>query len=135
KEFIFNTFETVATTLIMPEHFLKNYTPQQYNEIPGLLMGTGPYRLPTPEGWRPSSEPVTLVRNERYWGLKPAFDRLVYYQVKDEVAEETMYRNREVDRFAPTPEQFEKLKKDRAITDRSSTWEYYSPVSGYNFVG
>lgn len=134
KKFIFNTFSTVVETLIMPEHFYSKFTTTQYNEVPGLLMGTGPYRLPTPDQWKPGTR-VEIVRNERYWGLPPAFDRIVYYEVKDEVAEETMYRNREVDRFIPTPEQFEKLKKDPAITARSSTWEYYSPVSGYNFIG
>lgn len=134
KEFIFNTFSTIAETLIMPEHFYSKYTAQQYNEIPGLLMGTGPYRLPTPDGWRPGTR-VELVRNERYWGPAPAFDKLVYYEVKDDVVEETMYRNREIDRFAPTPEQFEKLKTEKAITERSSQWEYYSPVSGYNYIG
>jgi peptide/nickel transport system substrate-binding protein len=135
KEFVFNSFSTVVETLIMPEHFVSKYEPRVYNENPGILMGTGPYRLPTPDGWRPSSEPVTLVRNERYWGTKPAFDRLVYYQVKDDVASETMYRNREIDRFAATPEQFIKLSKDKSITDRSQPVQYFSPVSGYTFVG
>jgi peptide/nickel transport system substrate-binding protein len=76
-----------------------------------------------------------LVRNERYWGVRPAFDRLVYYQVKDDVAEETMYRNRQLDRFAGTPEQYERLKNDPSITGRSTSWEYYSPVGGYSFIG
>lgn len=134
KKFVFNTFSTIVETLIMPEHFYSKYTSTQFNEMPGLLMGTGPYRMPTPDGWTPGTR-VEIVRNERYWGVQSAFDRIVYYDVKDEVAEETMYRNREVDRFVPTPEQFEKLKKDAAITGRSSTWEYYSPVAGYNFVG
>lgn len=134
KEFIFNTFNTVSQTLIMPEHFYSKYTPEQYNEIPGLLMGTGPYRLPSPTGWKPGDR-VELVRNERYWGPRPAFDRLVFYDVKDDVVQETMYRNRELDRFAPTPEQFERLKDEPAIKNRSQALSYYSPVSGYTYLG
>lgn len=134
KEFVFNAFSTVAETLIQPKHFYEQFTPAEYNERPGLIMGTGPYRMPSPDSWTPGQQ-VVLVRNERYWGVQPAFDRLVYFEVKDDVAEETMYRNREIDRFAPTPEQFEKLKEEKAITDRSTTWQYYSPVSGYNFIG
>jgi peptide/nickel transport system substrate-binding protein len=134
KEFIFNTFESIAGTGIMPEHFYKKFTAREYNENPGLLMGTGAYRLPAPDTWRPGVR-VELVRNERYWGTPPAIDKLVYYEVKDDTAEETMYRNREIDRFAPTPEQFIKLREDKAITDRSTIWQYYSPVSGYNYIG
>lgn len=134
KEFIFNTFSTVAEMYILSEKFYSKYSVTEYNELPGLVIGTGAYRLPTPDRWRPG-ERVELVRNERYWGVPPAFEKLVYYEVKDDVVEETMYRNREVDRFAATPEQFEKLKDDPAIMSRSTKWEYYSPVSGYNFIG
>lgn len=134
KEFVFNAFSSVVETSILAKHFYEKFTPEQYNEIPGLLIGTGPYRLPSPDGWRPGQR-VELVRNERYWGVRPAFDRLVYHEVKDDVAEETMYRNRELDRFAPTPEQFEKLKDEPAIRDRSSIWQFYSPVSGYSYLG
>lgn len=134
KEFKFNTFSTVVETLIMPEHFYSKFSTKDFNEQPGLLMGTGPYRMATPEGWRPGQR-VEIVRNERYWGGRPAVDRILYYEVKDDVVEETMYRNRELDRFAPTPEQYEKLKNDKSITDRSTTWNYFSPVSGYTFVG
>jgi len=134
KEFVFNAFATVAETLIMPKHFYEGFTPQQYNELPGLLMGTGPYRLATPTEWRPGSG-VEVVRNERYWGTKPAFDKIVYHEVKDDVAEETMFRNRELDRYAATPDAFKKLKEDKSITDRAQILEYYSPVSGYTYVG
>lgn len=134
KEFVFNSFESVATTEIMSKRFYSQYTPQQFNENPGLLIGTGPYRLATPDKWRPGDR-VELLRNDRYWGVKPAFDRYVYYEVKDDVASETLYRNREIDRFAATPEQYRKLKDDPKIAAGSSQWEYYSPVSGYTFLG
>lgn len=132
--FTFNAFSTVVETLILPEHFYSRFTPREYNERPGLVMGTGPYRLPTPDQWTPGTR-VELVRNERYWGVPPAFDKLVYYEVKDDVAEETMFRNREIDRFASTPEQYEKLKDDEGFKQRTTQWQYYSPVSGYTYVG
>jgi peptide/nickel transport system substrate-binding protein len=134
KEFIFNTFESISGTGIMPKHFYEKFTAEQFNENPGLLLGTGPYRMSTPDGWRPGDR-VELYRNERYWGVPPAFDRIVYFEVQEDVAEETMYRNRELDRFAPTPEQFHKLKNDADITKRSTTWNIYTPISGYNYIG
>ena len=132
-EFVFNSFESVGQTGIMSKKFYSQYTPQQFNENPGLLLGTGPYRLATADKWRPG-ERVELFRNDRYWGVKPAFDRYVYYEVKDDVAEETLYRNRELDRIAPPPESFRKLAAEPAIADRSNKFEYYSPVSGYTFL-
>lgn len=134
KEFVFNGLESVSGTAIMSKAFYSKYTEQQFNENPGLLIGTGPYRMATPDQWR-AGQRIELFRNERYWGVKPAFDRLVYYEVKDDVATETLYRNREVDRFAPTPDQYKRLLDDKAITSRSTNWEYYSPISGYNYIG
>lgn len=134
KEFVFNAFETVASLLIMPKHFYEQFSSEQYNELPGLLMGSGPYRLASPTDWRPGSG-VQLVRNDRYWGERPAFNKLVYFEVKDDVAEETMYRNRELDRIAPPPDSFEKLRNDPSITNRSQILQYYSPISGYTYIG
>lgn len=134
KEFVFNGFESIAGTSIMSKAFYSKYAPQEFNENPGLLIGTGAYRLATPDQWRPGQR-VELFRNERYWGVKPAFDRYVYYEVKDDVAEETLFRNRELDRFAPTPEQYRKLLADPNVTSRASNWEYYSIIGGYNYIG
>jgi peptide/nickel transport system substrate-binding protein len=136
KEFIFNTFETVSGTGILPKHFYGRFMKEtrEYNENPGLLMGTGPYRMATPDGWRPG-QPIELFRNERYWGTPPAFDKLVYREVKDDVVQETMFRNRETDRFAATPEQFIKLRDDPQITARSTHHEFYSPLGGYTYIG
>jgi peptide/nickel transport system substrate-binding protein len=135
NKFIFNTFETVSGTSILAKHFYSKYQPREYNENPGLLIGTGPYRMATPDGWRPGTGRIELVRNERYWGVQPPFDRLVYYEVKDDVVEETMFRNREIDRFGSTPEQFVKLKDEPAITSRSNAFDYYSPLGGYTYIG
>ena len=41
----------------MPEHFVSKYSSREYNENPGILMGTGPFKLASPEGWRPNAEP------------------------------------------------------------------------------
>jgi peptide/nickel transport system substrate-binding protein len=134
KEFVFNGFETVAGLSILPKHFYEKFTPREFNENPGLLLGTGPYRMATADGWRPGTR-VELFRNERYWGVQPPFDRLVYYEVQDDVVEETMFRNREIDRLASTPESFGKLKDDPAIISRAKPFSFYSPLGGYTYLG
>ena len=43
-------------------------------------VGTGPFRL---ESWT-RGDRVVLVRNERYWGPKPALERLVFRAIRDD---------------------------------------------------
>ena len=68
-------FGMVAGRPILPRHFYQRYTPTQINETPGLLLGSGPYRLKDPTDWTPG-KPLVLLRNERYWGPPHAFARL-----------------------------------------------------------
>ncbi len=119
---------------VMPRHFYTRFTEEQFNQAPGLLLGTGPYKLRDPERWRPGDQ-IELIRNERYWGEPDPFDRLIYLQVQEEAAENTMYRNGELDRFAVNqPEQYVRLLKDPSITERSTNWEYESVLSGYSYI-
>ncbi len=120
--------------LIMPEHFVSKFSPNEYNENPGILMGTGPWRLREPAGWRPGQR-IELVRNERYWGTKPAFNRIIYLEVEEEAPQSTMYQNGQVDILPCTPEQFDNLKKDKKTLDRSNTLEYVSMLGGYTYIG
>ncbi len=136
KKFIYNSFSTVSGTGIMPRHFYGQFIekPNDFNENPGLLIGTGPFRMATPDGWRPGQR-IELLRNERYWGTAPAFDRLVFLEVKDDIVEETLFRNREIDRLGPQPEQYRKLKDDPEFMKRAQNYEYYNPLGGYSYIG
>jgi peptide/nickel transport system substrate-binding protein len=120
--------------LIMPQHFVSQFTPNQYNENPGILMGTGPHRLREPAGWRPGQR-IELVRNERYWGVKPAFNRIIYLEVEEEAPQSTMYQNGQIDWLPCTPEQYDNLKKDQKTLERSQTLEYVSMLGGYSYIG
>jgi peptide/nickel transport system substrate-binding protein len=120
--------------LIMPQHFVSKFSANEYNENPGILMGTGPWRLRDPAGWRPGQR-IELVRNERYWGVKPAFNRIIYLEVEEEAPQSTMYQNGQIDWLPCTPEQYDNLKKDKKTLDRSQTLEYVSMLGGYNYIG
>lgn len=118
---------------IMPKHFYERFTPDELNKSTGLLMGSGPYRMPTAEGWRPG-DPIELVRNERFWGPTPAFNRLVWKVINDDVARMTQFRNGEIDLFAAVPEQYKELLEDPAIVERSSNFDYDTVPAGYSFI-
>lgn len=133
KEPYFAAVETVGTMEIIPRHFISKYTPEQYNTTPGLLMGTGPYRLKDPSSWKPG-DLIELVRNERYWGEPGPWDKIIWYEVPSETACETMFKNKEIDAFAATPEQFDVLSKDPALLKWAHPLKYMSPNGGYNYV-
>lgn len=118
---------------ILPKHFYEKFTPEELNKSTGLLMGSGPYRMPTAEGWKPG-DPIELVRNERFWGPAPAFDRLVWKVINEDVARLTQYRNGEIDLFTATPEQYEELLNDPAVVERSKNYDYNTVPSGYAFI-
>ena len=129
----FQSFELCAGISVLPRHFYSKYSEDEINSNPGLVMGTGPYRMRDPAGWRPG-QTVELVRNENYWGDLPAFNRLVFREVEEEAAEETMFGNGELDDFAPPPEQYKRLLNDPKTTARANHYEYNSAVGGYYFI-
>lgn len=133
EEPYFRLFEIAAGLTVMPEHFYSAYSASEFNRHPGLLMGSGPYRMRTPDGWRPG-ETIELRRNERYWGERATFDRLVFPEVSEDVTRMTRFRNRELDLFSPQPEQHQELLDDAALRERTQHYVYDTPTGGYNFI-
>lgn len=113
--------------------FYGRFTPKQFNEHVGLLIGTGPYRLRDPEGWRPGSG-IELIRNERYWGTPAPFNRIYYREVEEDAAELTMFRNGELDRFGAQPEQYDMLKEEPTIQQHNNRYEYFFRDGGYTYI-
>ncbi|MCS7034118.1 MAG: ABC transporter substrate-binding protein, partial [Phycisphaerae bacterium] len=130
----FKNFETAATINIMPRHFYSRFTPNQFNERVGLLMGSGPYMLENPETWTPGNG-VTLLRNPRYWGVEPTFDRIVFNEIQEESAEMVRYGNQQHDVIRCTPEVFERLTRDQRIMGFSNKFRYTTPYGGYSYIG
>lgn len=138
KEPYFEAFELAGTLQVMPEHFYKEYleTPQVFNDSKGLLMGTGPYQLADPKGWTPDNGNVELVRNNRYWGdVQPTYDRILWRVIENASARLTTYRNGDIDTYGARPIEYEKLKEDKQITDKSHRFEFMPPVVGYSYIG
>jgi len=123
---------------ILPKHFYAPYLqkPQEFNESKGLLLGSGPYRLADPKGWRPDAGSVELVRNERYWGdVQPPFNRVLWKIIQNDSARLTTYRNGQIDAYSARPNEYASLKNDAQIMAKSHNFEYMPPVSGYSYIG
>ncbi len=131
----FQAFELAAGMNILAKHWYSQFTPEQFNQMPGLLFGSGPYQLSVePAQWKPGSGKITLVRNKNYWGVQPAFDEIVYREILDDTARLTTFRNGNVDQYSPTPEQYTKLKQDRELRKRAELYEYETITGGYRYI-
>ena len=143
KESYFMSFDSIAYDLvyIMDKAFYSKYTPQQFNIATGLVMGTGAYRLPDPTSWRPEpGKPVILVRNERYYGPRPSFNRIIWKVIGDPTARATTFENGEADlwgpeNFGPHAEQYDHIVGDPALSARMRHFNLDSPMMGFRFIG
>jgi peptide/nickel transport system substrate-binding protein len=133
KEPFFEALETALGMQPMSKKFYSRFDTRQFNESVGLLIGTGPYRMRDPEAWKPGA-PVELVRNERYWGVPNPFNRLYWYEVEEDAASLTMFRNGETDIFSASPEQYVSLIKDEQLMAKAQRYEYYPRDGGYTYV-
>ena len=141
-EFVFSepyylAFEVAGSTQILSKKFYSQFTPQQINESTGLLLGSGPYRLPDPTSWKPEpGKPVVLVRNERYWGVPGGPDRLVWRIIELPAARMTALRNGEIDMFyQPAADQFDAAKADPQLSSTHNTFAIPTLDSGYRYIG
>ncbi|MEX0776020.1 MAG: ABC transporter substrate-binding protein [Phycisphaeraceae bacterium] len=123
----------VAAFGILPKHFYSKFSIDDINDRPGLLMGSGAYRLEDPVNWGPGKL-VKLVRNENYWGPKPGIVALIWLEIKEDVPRFTAFKNGQIDLFSATPEQYIELRSDPDIAAKYQAWEYKAVPSGYNFV-
>jgi peptide/nickel transport system substrate-binding protein len=126
RPFFSNLFRAL-TMYILPADYYRGFTTEELKSATGLLMGSGPFRLAVlkpDQQWTPN-EDVVLVRNERYWGDRPALDGLRFRLAPDPAARMTAYLNGECHIFLPTSLQFEAMGKDpaRAPDTQLLKWE------------
>lgn len=139
KEPYYKSFELASSTPIMSKAFYSKYSVKQFNESTGLVMGSGPYRMPDPTSWRPEpGQPFVLVRNERYWGPVPSFDRVVWNVIEQPSARVTAFRNGDIDFLGqdnpPTPEQFAQLTADPQLLAQTNHWALTNPIEAFYFI-
>ena len=133
-ETYFQNFDVAAGTSIMSKKFYGGYTPAQFNDSVGLLFGSGPYMLESPTGWTPGNG-VTLVRNPRYWGEPPAFDRIIFREIEEEGASMVVFGNGQMDVMPCTPDSFEALGDNPRIKEMARPFAYNTPYGGYTYLG
>ncbi len=138
KKPFFDAFQEAAAFRVLPEHFYGPLDEPQVgriNSLPGLLMGSGPYKVSVgPTDWVPGRE-IVLERNERYWGEPSPTQRLVFKEITSDVARLTAFRNGEIDLFyRAVPEQYIEYLEDKDLIARSQSVEAFRPNDGYGWI-
>ncbi len=129
----FEAFELAAGLPVLSKNFYSQFPPADFNQSVGYLLGSGPYRLRDPKTWKPGT-PIELVRNDRYWGVQPAFDRLSWREISNDAAHLAGFRNGDIDLFPATPEQYKQMIADADLVARTQHFEYQNPVGGYRYI-
>lgn len=121
---------------ILAEHYYGAFTEDEFNESPGLLFGSGPYKMRAePSTWQPGSQKIELVRNDNHWGPAPPLDRVIWREILEDTAMEAEFRNRNIDRLSVPASSYRKLSRDQDLREQADLHEYEYVNSGYLYVG
>lgn len=84
---------------ILPEHLLRGRDRNKAMKD-GYSFSGGPWKI---EKWQKGNS-VTLVPNDRYWGEKPKFDKVVFQFIPDTAAAFQALKSGQVEALYPTPQ-------------------------------
>ena len=122
---------------ILPKHFYTKFTSTKINQSTALLMGSGPFKLDNldPEDqWSPGTD-VVLVRNEQYWGPKPALAGMRFDTIIEDVAKLTSFVNGETHMIAPSSPQFVEKSSQPGWDEKAYSLKWLNMRLGYLFFG
>lgn len=120
---------------VLAKHYYEQFSPDEFNTKPGLLFGSGPYKLSVdPTKWESGGD-LVLVRNNRYWGPKPSLERLVFKGITEAAAEKLAYLNGEIDLYEIDKTDYQQLKQDPDFTGRGPIYEIDKFDGGYSYIG
>jgi len=141
-EFTFNqpdayNLQSAMSFYILPKHFYAKFTPSQINQSTALAMGSGPFKLDNLDvdnQWAPGKD-VILVRNEQYWGPKPALASMRFKVIIEPIARLTEFRNGNASMIPPSPPQFAKVSREEGWDEFAYSLNWANMRSGYGFIG
>jgi peptide/nickel transport system substrate-binding protein len=125
----FKALEVCGGLPIVPAHLFKEGEDFNSHPIGRNPVGTGPYKL---LHWDTGKE-VVLVRNEEYWGEKPAIDRIVFKIITNPTVALQVLKQGELDEMSLSPIQWERQTQTRRFEENFQKLAYYEPI--YSYIG
>ncbi len=114
---------------IVPEHLFKKGEDFNTSPIGRHPVGTGPYKL---LHWKTGSE-IVLVRNNHYWGPKPAIDRIVFKIITDSTVALQVLKQGGLDMMGLDAIQWARETQNKRFGEQFRKLSYYQPQ--YSFIG
>ena len=123
---------------ILPKHVYSGWiaSPATFNQSTALLVGSGPFRMASVDPnnqWTPPGD-IRLVRNDRYWGPRPALAALRFRTISDALARLTEYTNGGGDMMRPNNDQFVLQQDDPRFTRDHDLRNWFNMQGGYSFI-
>ncbi len=125
----FRALEFCGGIPIVPSHLFKEGEDFNQHPIGRNPVGTGPYKL---LHWQTGKE-IALVRNDDYWGEKPAIDRVIFKIITDSTVALQVLKQGGLDEMGLTPIQWEKQTENKRFEKDYQKLAYYLP--SYNYIG
>jgi len=115
---------------ILPEHIYRQDPSRRHRTKPAAIVGTSPFML---DKWR-RGERLVLCRNDRYWGVKPKLQKIIYRFISDSTAAVRALRSGQVDLIIPDTDQYVALTADPHFTAEFLCLSYWSPGTPFYFI-
>ena len=136
KEPYFLSMSVAGEMGVLAEHFYGRFTEDDFNKLPGLLFGSGPYQLRGDlKTWKAGTGKIELERNPNFWGPKPGPERIIWREISDDTARLAEFRNRQIDRFVVPANMYRQLIRDEDLLSQADLYEYEFVSSGYSYIG
>jgi len=135
----FDNFDQAFGFAILPKHVYQPWieSPAMFNQSTGLMVGSGPFRLAAVDinnQWTPPKD-VEIVRNDLYWGPRPALGGIRFRSISERLALLTEYTNGGGDMMRPSAEQFSLMSDDASFADKHDLRNWFNMQGGYSFIG
>lgn len=114
---------------IVPAHLFKEGEDFNQHPIGRNPVGTGPYKL---LHWETGKE-IVLVRDENYWGEKPALDRIVFRIITNPTVALQVLKQGGLDEMALRPIQWVKQTQSKRFNQDFRKISYPNP--SYSYIG
>ena len=119
----FRALEFCGGIPIVPAHLFKEGEDFNQHPIGRNPVGTGPYKL---LHWETGKE-IALIRNEDYWGEKPALDRIIFKIITDATVALQVLKQGGLDQMGLRPIQWEKQTQTKRFAENFQRLAYYAP--------
>ena len=125
----FKALEFCGGIPIVPAHLFKEGENFNEHSIGRQPVGTGPYKM---LHWETGKE-IVLVRNDDYWGEKPAIDRIVFKIITNETVALQVLKQGGLDEMGLRPIQWERQTETKRFNENYQKLAYYEPF--YRYIG